>query len=61
MKFFICVIGMVMIIEGIPYFIFPDKMKNWMEKMLEMPPATLRIVGFFLMLTGLGFVYWGKG
>ena len=61
MKFFMCVIGMVMIIEGIPYFTFPDKMKYWVEKMLEMPDSTLRVFGFFLMVTGLVFVFWGKG
>ncbi len=61
MKFFLCVIGMVMIIEGIPYFAFPDKMKLWVEKMLELPDRSLRVFGFFLMLAGLGLVYWGKG
>ncbi len=36
MKFFICVLGMVMIIEGLPYFAFPEKMKRWMLQIQEM-------------------------
>ena len=28
MKFFLCVIGMVMIVEGLPYFAFPAKMEE---------------------------------
>ena len=60
MKFFLCVIGLVMVIEGLPYFAFPDKMKSWVNKMLEMPEGTLRKFGFVLMLTGIWLVYIGK-
>ena len=61
MKFFLCVLGMVMIVEGLPYFAFPEKMKSWVQKMLEMPDSTLRKFGFVLMLTGLWMIYMGKG
>jgi uncharacterized protein YjeT (DUF2065 family) len=61
MEFFLCVLGMVMIIEGLPYFAFPEKMKSWVQKMLEMPDSTLRKFGFVLMLTGLWMIYMGKG
>ena len=60
MKFFICVIGMVMIIEGLPYFAFPEKMKSWFLKLLEVPANNLRKFGFIIMLIGLGLVYIGK-
>ncbi|MFP4225512.1 MAG: DUF2065 domain-containing protein [Desulfobacterales bacterium] len=60
MKFFLCVIGMVMIIEGLPYFGFPENMKAMMEKVLELPEATLRKFGFVLMILGLLLVYMGK-
>ena len=60
MDFFLCVIGMVMIVEGLPYFTFPVKMKMWILKVAEMPEASLRRVGFVLMLLGLGLVYAGK-
>ena len=60
MKYFFCVIGMVMVIEGFPYFAFSEKMKYVLEKMLEMPDSTLRKFGFILMITGIFLVYLGK-
>ncbi|MCD6224650.1 MAG: DUF2065 domain-containing protein [Deltaproteobacteria bacterium] len=60
MKFFLCLIGMVMIIEGLPYFAFPAKMKLWVAKILDMPESALQKTGFILMLIGLASVYMGK-
>jgi uncharacterized protein len=60
MDFFLCVIGMVMVLEGLPYFAFPDKMKSYIEKMLEMSDKTLRKFGLALMLIGICLVYFGK-
>jgi len=60
MKFFLCVIGMVMILEGLPYFAFPENMKEMMRKVLDLPDDTLRKFGFILMLAGLIIVYIGK-
>jgi len=60
MDFFLCVIGMVMIIEGLPYFTFPDRMKEMMARVLELPDQTLRIFGFTLMLMGLILTYIGR-
>ncbi|MBW2592327.1 MAG: DUF2065 domain-containing protein [Deltaproteobacteria bacterium] len=60
MDFFLCVIGMVMIIEGLPYFAFPDKMKDWIQKILELQEGALRRFGLVLMGIGLLFVYMGK-
>ena len=60
MDFFLCVLGMVMIVEGIPYFAFPDKMKVWVRKVLEMPDVQLRRTGLVLMGLGLFLVYVGK-
>ncbi len=60
MDFFLCVVGMVMIMEGVPYFAFPNTMKVFIEKVLEMSDSTLRRFGFMLMLFGLCLVYLGK-
>ena len=60
MKFFICVLGMVMIIEGLPYFAFPEKMKRWMLQIQEMSDDALRRFGLALMLCGLALAYFGK-
>ncbi len=60
MKFFLCVLGMVMIVEGLPYFGFPQRMKEVMIRVLSIPDDALRKFGFFLMLIGLLLVYIGK-
>ncbi len=60
MEFFLCVLGMVMIVEGLPYFAFPEKMKFWIQNMLEMTDSTLRVMGLFLMIAGLVLIYIGR-
>ncbi len=60
MEFFLCVLGMVMVVEGLPYFAFPEKMKFWVQRILEMPDNTLRRFGFALMIAGVVLVYMGK-
>ncbi|MDY6836417.1 MAG: DUF2065 domain-containing protein [Thermodesulfobacteriota bacterium] len=57
MEYFLCVLGMVMIVEGLPYFAAPAKMKTWIQKMVELPDGSLRLIGFLLMVCGLGLVY----
>ena len=59
MKFILCVIGGIMIIEGFPYFIFPERMKMWIQMLQEIPPDRLQKVGFGVVLTGLFFIYLG--
>lgn len=61
MEFFLCVLGMVMFVEGLPYVVFPEKMKNWIRQVLDMPATTLRTFGLGSMLAGLLLVYLGKG
>lgn len=61
MKFFLCVIGMVMIVEGLPYFAFPLRMKEMVRIVLELEEKSLRRFGFVLMLAGLGLVYLARG
>ena len=60
MSFFLCVIGMVMIVEGAPYFIFPERIKPWLNMIIETPEATLRRIGLVLMVAGLLLVYIGR-
>jgi uncharacterized protein YjeT (DUF2065 family) len=60
MRYFLCVIGMVMIVEGLPYFVFPEKMRAWLLKILETPDHTLRRVGMVMMAAGLVLVYLGR-
>ncbi len=49
----LCVIGMVLVVEGVPYFGFPEKMKKMMLTIQEQDDQTLRIMGAMLILLGL--------
>ena len=60
MSLFLSALGLMMILEGIPYFCFPDQVKDFAKKLPEFQDRTLRIIGFFLMLLGLLVVYIGK-
>ena len=60
MRYFLCVLGMVMIVEGLPYFAFPEKMKPWLQKIMETPVHALRRLGMVLMILGLLLVYAGR-
>jgi len=60
MKYFLCVLGMVFIIEGLPYFAFPDKIKAYLLKLVEVPDSKLRLLGLAAMLGGLALVWFGR-
>ena len=60
MKYFLCVLGMVFILEGLPYFAFPDKVKVYLIKIQEMSDSTLRLLGLSAIITGLILVYFGR-
>ena len=57
MKLFICLLGLVLIVEGLPYFAFPSKMKEWISNVQKIPDSHLRIIGFLSMIIGLLIVY----
>lgn len=59
MKYFICVIGMVLVIEGLPYFAFPSKIKAFLLKLPEVPDNRLRLYGIASITVGLALVYFG--
>jgi len=56
MKFFLSVVGMVLIVEGLPYFAFPEKIKAWLVKVSEIPAAQLRLA----MCLGMVLIYLGQ-
>ena len=47
----------MLIVEGLPYFAFPHKMKKWVATMQEIPNAYLRVMGFVAMGLGLVLTY----
>ena len=61
MEFFLCVVGMVLIVEGVPYFAFPERMKALMAFIQEQDDRSLRIMGGALMLLGLVIAFLARG
>jgi len=59
LKFFLCVIGMVLVLEGLPYFAFPEKIKSLYVKIQEISDTNMRMLGFLAMAFGLLLVYFG--
>lgn len=52
MKLFVLLIGLILILEGIPYVAAPEAMQEWLKKLSEHNPNTLRTVGLAAMLIG---------
>jgi len=60
MKDLLCVLGLVFIIEGLPYFVFPEKLKVYLAKIMTLPDSTLRFIGISSMILGLILLYFGR-
>jgi len=60
LEYFLCVLGMVFIIEGLPYLIFPEKLKPYLIKLTTLPDTTLRVIGISAILLGLILLYFGR-
>lgn len=60
MSFFLSILGLILIIEGLPYFAFPEQVKEFAKKLPDVPDSVLRGLGFLLMISGLLIVYIGR-
>ena len=60
MKLLFCLLGLVLFVEGLPYFISPAKMKKWMTTIQEIPDSNLRAMGLCAMALGLLIAYFFK-
>lgn len=60
MDYFLTVLGMVLIIEGLPYFAFPEKLKLYLIKVQELSDSTMRYFGLIAIAAGLFLVYLGR-
>ncbi len=53
LKLLITLVGLVLVLEGLPYAVSPEGMQKWLRQLLDMPPASLRVMGFFAIAAGL--------
>ena len=49
--------GLILVVEGMPYFAFPSLVKKWIAQVLKLSDALLRVLGLMAMLFGLFLVY----
>lgn len=57
MKIFVLLIGLILVLEGLPYAAAPLAMQEWLKKLSEMPPGQLRVMGFGAIIAGLVLCY----
>ena len=52
MKILILLVGMVLILEGLPYVAAPEKMRKWLTILSQAEPEQLRLLGGIAMTIG---------
>lgn len=57
MVFALTVLGVILILEGLPYFAFPSRVKEWALMMQDLPGKSLRVMGLVSMAMGLALLY----
>jgi len=57
MKLLITVLGLVLIIEGLPYVASPEAMQDWLRQLSSFRPRVLRGIGLAAMAVGLVLCY----
>ena len=57
----VVVLGVVMIVEGIPWFLAPGGYRRLLLQLLPIGDPVLRLLGLAFMLGGLLLVYMVKG
>lgn len=60
MAYFLCVLGMVFVVEALPYIACPHRVKRLARQMETMPEKILQIVGLVAAGTGLLIIYLGR-
>ncbi|WP_457577153.1 DUF2065 domain-containing protein [Desulfomarina sp.] len=57
MKLLTLLIGLILILEGLPYVAAPVAMRDWLKKLSEMDSSHMRVIGLISMITGLIICY----
>jgi len=57
MNFVLTVLGVVLVIEGIPWFLSPGGLRRTLAQLLTLSDPVLRLLGLLCMLAGLLTVY----
>jgi hypothetical protein len=55
----VMVVGMVLIVEGVPWFLSPTKTKSFLAQIQSLSNQQLRLYGLVMMAIGLLTFYFG--
>ena len=47
------IVGIVLVLEGVPYVGFPERFQRFAERLGQIPPDRLRRTGIVMMVLGL--------
>ncbi len=61
MKLLITLAGLMLILEGLFYFVLPETMQKWLRQLTEISPASLRVLGFLAIAAGLLLCFFSRG
>lgn len=61
MKLLITLIGLILVLEGLPYVASPEAMQRWLRQLLELEPSQLRMIGFIAMTAGFIILFFARG
>lgn len=53
MEFFLSVVGVVLVVEGAPWFMAPAAIRRFLQQIAQLPDGNLRVMGLFMMGLGL--------
>lgn len=57
MKLFLLALGLTMILEGVPYFLSPKKVKDLAQLLPGLSDRALRFLGLGLIILGLALLF----
>ncbi len=58
---FIVAVGLILVLEGALYALFPDGMKRLMERVMDEPAQNLRLAGILAAIVGVGVIWLIRG
>ncbi len=59
-SFLLSALGLAFILEGIPYFLFSERMPRILISIIEKGPKQMRILGLIAMIFGLLLISFGQ-
>ncbi|MDR3088498.1 MAG: DUF2065 domain-containing protein [Desulfobulbaceae bacterium] len=61
MKLLVLLLGLLLVVEGLPYLTFPEAMKKWLAEVAKLDSGKLRAVGLVAMALGFLILFLARG